>query len=68
MSQWIKFLKMLSEGAAPGCTQGLSMQFYAELAEHSMVHLDPLVISQKTQTNLAICCNNRYNFLQSFNR
>ena len=44
------------------------MQFYAELAEHSMLHLYPLVIAPKKQTNLAICLNNRYNFPQSFNR
>jgi hypothetical protein len=42
------------------------MQFYAELAEHSMLHLNPLVIARKKQTNLAFARNNRYNFPQSF--
>jgi hypothetical protein len=41
------------------------MQFYAELAEHSMLHLYPLVMALKKQTILAICFNNRYNFPQS---
>jgi hypothetical protein len=44
------------------------MQFYAELAEHSMLHLYPLVMALKKQTDVAICLNNRYNFPQSFNR
>jgi len=58
---------MHSEGARRDALR-LSMQFYAELAEHSMLHLHPLVIALKKQTDVAICLNNRYNFPQSFNR
>jgi hypothetical protein len=56
-----KLLNALGRGPRRDALR-LSMQFYAELAEHSMLHLDPLVIALKKQTNLAICLNNRYNF------
>jgi hypothetical protein len=61
-----KFLKMLSVRGPRRDALRLSMQFYAELAEHSMLHLNPLVIARKKQTNLAFARNNRYNFPQSF--
>ena len=44
-----QFLKMLSEGPRRDALR-LSMQFYAELAEHSMLHLDPLSNPLKKQT------------------
>src|SRR5689334_22790289 len=38
------------------------MQFYAYLAEHSILHTVPLITSGEKQSILAIRLNNRYNF------